>query len=323
MRKAILFIHKWLGIIFGVLISMLCLTGAIMVFQDEIIHALNRSKYHLIVPADATRLSDEELSQRVQEQLPPDTKVMFIEVSDSDPTAPANAMVQGLGHVDFLINPYTGEVYGKPVGTDFFVTVKQLHRFLLNVPQNYQGGGFSVGRLIIGMSAIAMTLILLTGIFLWFPRNKKQIKNRFTIDTHHGAKRLIYDSHVSLGIYVVIFLLLMSLTGPAWSFKWYNKAAQAVTGYAAQEQVVPQGMGQRPLAGFNDQQGSTIQIKHSEVERQAHPDIRNFHMFLQRWHFGQWAGWLSKFIYLLAALIGATLPWTGYCMIHNRLHKKS
>lgn len=291
-------------------------------FQSEIIHALNYSKYHITVPEGALRMTDEELSARVQEQLPEDTQVNFIAINDDDPSAPANAMIMSLGHVDFLINPFTGEVYGKPVGTDFFVMVKQLHRFLLNVPKNYQGGGFSVGRLIIGITAIVMTLILLTGVILWIPRSREQVKNRLTVSTKHGARRFLYDSHVSLGIYAVLFLLLMSLTGPAWSFKWYNKAAQTVTGYAAQEQlttqpVPPQGQLMPPS---DEQQQTSIPVRHTSSE--PIQQGKNFHLFLMTYHTGTWGGWLVKIIYFLAALVGATLPWTGYYMWYKRTHPK-
>ncbi|MBQ9439193.1 MAG: PepSY domain-containing protein, partial [Paludibacteraceae bacterium] len=36
MRKIMLLLHRWLGIVFGVFISIICLTGAMIVFQDEI-----------------------------------------------------------------------------------------------------------------------------------------------------------------------------------------------------------------------------------------------------------------------------------------------
>jgi uncharacterized iron-regulated membrane protein len=328
-------IHRQLAIPLGVLVSLLCLTGAVLVFQDEILHLMNSGWYHIEVTEGMKYLSDEQLLAKVQAQMPEGLTLMNIEVSD-DPSAPATAMVPELGHVDFLINPYTGEVWGKPKGTDFFVWVKQLHRFLLNVPENYQGGSPSVGRVIIGITAICMSLILLTGIFLWWPRNKKMLKNRLTVSTSKGFRRFVYDSHVSLGIYVVIFLLLMSLTGPAWSFRWYNDAAQTVLGQTEQRmeggqhggQMMgkpggqkPDGMrpdGNQPKGGLMMNMGGKPEIRHKSVQENQGAEPANFHFLLQSLHFGKWGGMFTRILYLLAALIGMLLPWSGYYMWWKR-----
>ena len=331
-------IHRWLAIPLGVLVSLLCLTGAVMVFQDEILHAMNSGWYHIEVTEGMRHLDDEQLRAKVQAQMPEGLTLMNIEVSD-DPTAPATAMVPELGHVDFLINPYTGEVWGKPKGTDFFVWVKQLHRFLLNVPENYQAGTSSFGRVIIGITAICMSFILLTGIFLWWPKSRKMLKNRLTVSTSKGFRRFIYDSHVSLGIYAVIFLLLMSLTGPAWSFKWYNRGAQALLGRTETEQRMDGGQhggpmmektgqqkhdgmrpdGNQPKSGpMNMHNGGQPEVKHKSAQQGGEMNTANFHVLLQVLHFGKWGGLFTRILYLIAALIGMFLPWSGYYMWYKR-----
>ena len=58
MRKTFLTIHRWLGIVFGILISLVCLTGSVLVFQTEILQMLNHDLYSLEVPVDGKHLSD-------------------------------------------------------------------------------------------------------------------------------------------------------------------------------------------------------------------------------------------------------------------------
>ena len=70
MRKTFLTIHRWLGIVFGILISLVCLTGAVLVFQTEILQMLNRGLYSLEVPADGKHLSDTELAALIGAVLP-------------------------------------------------------------------------------------------------------------------------------------------------------------------------------------------------------------------------------------------------------------
>lgn len=102
------------------------------------------------------------------------------------------------------------------------LTVKKLHRFLFMVPENVHGG-MSVGRLLMDLTAICMTLVLITGIVIWWPKNKEMLKNRLTIDFRKGFGKFVHDSHVVLGIFACIFLLLMTITGPAFGLNWYRE----------------------------------------------------------------------------------------------------
>lgn len=86
----------------------------------------------------------------------------------------------------------------------------------------------SVGKVIVGVSTLLMVFVLVSGIFIWVPRTKRALKNRLCIATDKGIRRFWYDSHVALGIYVVIFLLIMALTGLTWSFGWYRTAFYAL-----------------------------------------------------------------------------------------------
>ena len=320
MRKIANFIHRWLGLVFGVFIAVICLTGALMGLQDEIIHAVNRDLYHLNVSEGDKPLEDSVLIARVLPQMPEGLTLLRIEVDDSDPTAVAKARVMELGKSDFLINQYTGEVYGQPWGGKFFQKVKELHRFLLNTPKNYQGGQLSPGRLIVAISTICCSLILISGIVLWWPKNRKMLKTRLQVNTKKGFRRFVYDSHVSLGIYVVLFLLLMSLTGPIKSFKWYEKAARAVTFQTEQQDGRRGGPGPGGF-GNNDRK---VEVAHmSGAEEQMPPEIQKSMRFqngFQALHFGTWGGMVTRILYVLAALIGATLPITGYYIWWKRKH---
>ena len=278
MRKTILKIHRWLAVPFGIIISVLCLTGAILVFQDEILHAVNSEIYHIEVPKGGMPLSEDLLEERVAAQLPDELTLAYV-VPGEQPTDPVLVAVEERDDVEFYANPYTGDYYGELRGSAFFAMVKSIHRFLIPKAESEKGGATAVGRMLTGASAVAMSVLLLTGIILWWPRNRKVLKNRLSVSFRKGFRRFVYDSHVSLGIYVVLFLLLMSLTGPAWSFPWYEKAVRALFG-------------------------------------------ENYHLLFFPLHFGQWGGMLTRILYVIAALVGASLPWTGYYLWWKRVHAR-
>ena len=104
----------------------------------------------------------------------------------------------------------------------FHKAVKQLHRWLFIVPNNPHGG-LSVGRVIVAVTSMCMSVVLLTGVVVWWPKSKKMLKSRLKVSTNKGFRRFVYDTHVSLGIYAFVFLFLMAITGPVFSFGWYRQ----------------------------------------------------------------------------------------------------
>ena len=210
---------------------------------------------------------------------------------------------------------------------EFFRWVMRLHRWLLDAPSNPHGG-LSVGRVIMGISAIACTLILITGVVVWWPKNLKMLRARLSVKVHSGWMRFVHDTHVSLGIYAVIFLLLMSLTGPVWSFQWYRSGATAVicaeqpsgevkpddreqSGGARHESKGNQAV--KPEAGHGH--GHSQQV--SGGKNSAQKTFLSLHM-------GTWGGTVARIIYLLAALIGGFLPISGYYIwLKKRALKRS
>lgn len=116
----------------------------------------------------------------------------------------------------------------------FYKTVKKLHRWLFMVPDNPRGG-LSVRPIIVDVTAMCMSLVLLTGVVNWCPTNKKMLKSRLKISTNKGFRRFVYDTHVSLGIYAFAFLFLMAVTGPVFSFGWYKQGMSKLFGHNSEK----------------------------------------------------------------------------------------
>lgn len=121
-----------------------------------------------------------------------------------------------------FMNPYTGELISLySYRTTFFYTMFSLHRWLL---------AGDTGKLIVGVSTSIFLFILMTGIILWWPENKKKLKQRLKFKSDAGWKRLNHDYHIVIGFYTAIFLFVFAFTGLAWSFKWFNDGIYWITG---------------------------------------------------------------------------------------------
>ncbi|WP_066831957.1 PepSY domain-containing protein [Rufibacter ruber] len=120
------------------------------------------------------------------------------------------------------MNPYTGQFLGTYNHREsFYFTMFQLHRWLL---------AEDTGKLIVGVSTVFFLFILITGIVLWWPKNKKILKQRLKLKWNGGWKRINHDLHIVVGFYTALFLFLFAFTGLAWSFEWFNDAIYTVTG---------------------------------------------------------------------------------------------
>lgn len=227
MRKLIHQIHLWLSIPVGLIISLLCLTGAALVFEKDITEALNPHLYHTDYRKGDVPLSPSALVQRIRTQMSDSLEISALELPGS-PEGVCMVSVKGAGKKSLSVNPYTGDINGWTKSYPFFQTMRQLHRWLMDVPP--QKGAKTTGKYIVGISTLLMAFILISGIVLWMPRNRKALKNRLTVSFTKGWRRFWYDSHVSLGAYAALFLLVMTLTGLTWSFQWYRNAAYGLFG---------------------------------------------------------------------------------------------
>lgn len=205
----------------------------------------------------------------------------------------------------------------------FYKAVKQLHRWLFMVPNNPHGG-LSVGRVIMAVSSMCMALVLLTGVVVWWPKSKKMLKSRLKVSTNKGFRRFVYDTHVSLGIYAFAFLFLMAITGPVFSFGWYRQGMSKLFGQNAEkmETKMPKGDGKQAATKQNAfAHDNTDRVKEhaqrqeggaSETKKDGDGKKPGGKKLFKSLHTGKWAGWFSRVLYALAALVGGFLPISGY-----------
>lgn len=225
MRKLFAQLHLWLSIPFGIIIAIVCLTGAILVFESEI-QELYHPSHYFVKEVKGELLSPADLIKAGRQQLPDSIKINGIRVS-SDPKRTWQLVLPGKKAAAF-INPYTAEVTGIDNGQGFFMQMMRLHRWLLDSYK--RDGSFSLGKVVVGYATLALAIILISGLVIWYPRNRKVLKNRLKIKTKAGWYRFFYDLHVSGGVYATLLLLVLTLTGLTWSFGWYRDAFYTVFG---------------------------------------------------------------------------------------------
>ena len=236
-------IHLWLALPFGIIISIICITGGILALERPITNLILSNRQE-IISQEPTKEHPQEHTLQMQ----------------APPKEGAHALK------------------GKKQRLPFFRTVMRIHRWLLDAPA--KRGDKTIGKTIVGVSTIAFAITLISGLFIWWPRNAKVLRNRLTVKCNKGWRRLFLDLHVSLGFWSMLLLLLMALTGLTWSFGWYREGFYSLFGTDA------------------------------EVRR-----------LVTSLHTGSWGGLFSQILYFIVAMIGGTLPLTGYYLWWKRTHK--
>lgn len=232
LRKTAYQLHLWLGLMSGLIVVIIALTGCILAFEKELKHALYPEKY-FVKTIKKEKLQFSDLKLKAEQALPDSLKVSRVEIS-SDPSRSyafrslkmnSEALTYWGTYIHYYrvyVDPYTGKVLEvENAKNDFFEIVMDLHRRLLL--------GEKIGKTITGYSTLILAVMLFSGLVIWYPRkmNKKALKGMFSIKTSAKWKRVNYDMHNVLGFYAVIPLCLISYAALIWNFedvdKWVKK----------------------------------------------------------------------------------------------------
>lgn len=410
-------LHLWVSVPFGIVITITCFTGALLVFESDIVALYNKDITTVVPVGDPLPVST--VVEKVEAGLSDGVEVTGVVVSN-DPTEAYKVNISKPSRTAVYVDQYTGEVKGKAGRLPFFNTVRRLHRWLMDTRP--ADGGIYWGKMIVGASTLAFVGILITGVVIWWPRNRKMLKNRLKIVMSKGRNRFWYDLHVSGGFYVALLLLAMALTGLTWSYGWYRDAfysmfsdatiqtangkdggraakperiavessaatmltlpadtvavqpdavtaatvqADAVTSATVQADAVTEatmlsveeeseyyswqealeavqakyvsyktitltdGTASVALGGLGNQRANdkysfdTVTGEITSSNLYADTPVRSKASgWVRTIHVGTWGGVVTKVLYFLAALLGATLPLTGYYFWIRRLYNK-
>lgn len=281
MKKIFRKIHLWLSVPFGLIITLVCFSGAILVFENEVNEWFRRDLYYVETVKESP-LPMDKLLEKVATTLPDSVSVTGVSIS-SDPGRAYQVSLSKPRRASLYVDQYTGEVKGKSERSGFFMFMFRMHRWLLD-SMNPGNEGIFWGKMIVGVSTLLLVFVLISGIVIWWPRTRKALKNSLKITATKGWRRFWYDLHVAGGMYALIFLLAMALTGLTWSFPWYRTAFYKVFGVEVQQRAA-QGHEQKSDAQKRDTKLATHREKKREGnevrkgERSRRPENNHSDMY--------------------------------------------
>jgi uncharacterized iron-regulated membrane protein len=223
-RKILFWCHLFCGVVAGVIILIMSVTGVLLTYEKQLIAWADTRNYQLTPPAGATRLPMESLIAKTRESQNAAPISIIMRASLTEPIAFAFN-----GGRTIFANPYTGEVLGEgaPGVRNFFHVVTAWHRWL-----GTEGAGRAIGRAITGVCNFAFLFIVVSGLYLWFPRTWTwpQFKNILWFRRGLPSKARDFNWHNVIGFWSLVPLFLIVLSGTVISFPWMGNLVYRVVG---------------------------------------------------------------------------------------------
>jgi uncharacterized iron-regulated membrane protein len=200
LRRALFQVHLWVGLVFGLYVLVISVTGAALVFRINLQRAWHPG---LFTPsAVGPMIQPEAVLDRLQQAYP----TFRISGVDAPTTARPTYLAyvtSGPRFVTVLIDPVTGDILGELPERSPVRTLQDLHFDLL---------AGRTGRTVNGVGAVALLLMCATGLMIWWPGTSRW-RRGFTIDWRRSWPRLTWDFHSVVGIGTAGILVIWAVTG--------------------------------------------------------------------------------------------------------------
>ncbi len=220
-RKALFWSHLVVGLIAGLIVFVLCLTGALLSFERRSVDWAERSALALPPPGISEPLSADALVAAVASLEP--ARVTNVRYA-ADPRMPARLTFAN-GSVA-CVNAYTGAVLGRgPTSlVAFYRFVRRAH-VALALP----GVWAKTGSPVVDAANLAFVFLALGGLILWWPRKWRwrALRNSLAIRFDLRGKPRDWNWHNAFGFWALLPLLFMSISGLVLSYESVDAGMRA------------------------------------------------------------------------------------------------
>ena len=225
LRRFFFWLHLSVGLVVGLLIAFLALTGGIISFQPQLVTFTERGiradhpGHHRLRPALHPPLPT--LPPRPPSPSPASP-------SSPIPTAPPRSPRVPKAPV-LLADSCTGRILGPGANhlRVFLATVRELHH-----QATFQGVHHETLRALKNAAALAFVFLTLSGLYLWFPRYLTWQHLRPTLLFRPGLRGRAreWNLHNLAGFWLCLPLLAISTTGVIMAFPWANNLLYRAAG---------------------------------------------------------------------------------------------
>lgn len=225
-RNTIFWLHLVAGVVGGIVIFIMCVTGAALSFEKNILENIEHDQRR--VPGNSVgeaRLQPSQILANVLAAKPGSRPASFASSGDS-----LAAVTVGLGREgQVFVDPYSGNILGEgnKKARAFFGFMTDLHRWLA-----MSGDGRWIGKAITGACNLMFVVLAITGIYIWFPRKLtwQHVRPSFWFKTGISGKARNFNWHTTIGFWTSFVLIVLTVTAVVISYQWAGNLIYTLTG---------------------------------------------------------------------------------------------
>jgi len=246
LRSVFFWSHLVIGLSAGLLILLMSVTGVMLGFERQMIAAIDGAP--TVKSSGEPRLSLDTLLVRAG--IERDAVASIVVKRDTE--QPVTVRLRERGAVPVMLDPYRATVLtasGDGSGQKFFSALRRWHRWI-GVQSTELRAQMKV---VAGVANLVFLLLVLSGIYLWWPRHWSLARLRATTlpQWHRAGKARDFNWHNSLGFWFAIPLALIVATAAFISFRWPGQYLDLALGNE-KERVAAREALNAPLAATNN-----------------------------------------------------------------------
>ena len=224
-RAVLFWCHLATGIVAGLVVLVMSVTGVLLTYEKQMTRWANARAYTVAPPSPGARpLAPDELVARVRRVEPGEPTAITWRAGGARPVEVAFGREKTV-----FVDPWTGEVLGLGAAKlkKFFAGVTNWHRWLAA-----EGEGRDRARAITGASNLGFLFLVLSGIFLWWPRNRSRRALRNVTWFRGGlrARARDFNWHNVIGFWSFLPLAVIVASAVVISYPWASSAVYRTFG---------------------------------------------------------------------------------------------
>lgn len=335
-------LHGYIGIVAGLLLVVMGLTGGVIVFQQELDRAFNPQLMQ--VSPQGEMVAVDKFLAAAQSSMPKARLESIVIPQTLDSTYKLSFKTEDEVPFELFVDPYTGKILGSRRSDRTLISM------IYAIHHDLSAG--KIGLYLVGISGLALILQSLTGILLW--TGWRKLSKGFRIRWHSPMPLLNFDLHNVGGAISNIFLLILGFTGfvivgahillepPHTEAKLLPPAFQPLISVSQLMQIADQAMpdGKTTSISFPDRQTMVVAKKLPQDHDRFYfssvtldgktgkvieaskvtelPPMWKFLVPIADLHFGTIAGLPSRILYVFIGIVPLLLFITGIKMFKMR-----
>src|SRR5688500_1529228 len=213
LRKIIFWCHLPVGIVAGIVILIMCVTGVLLAYEKQIISWADTRAYRSAPATAGTRRRPvETVVAKARGARGTSPSAITLKSGSSAPAEVAFGR-----ELTLFVNPDSGQILGEgsPLVRSFFRTVTAWHRWL-----GAKGDNRNVARAITGASNLGILFLVISGFYLWWPRNwnMKAVRNVTWFRRGLPARARDFNWHNTIGFWCAPALFLIVISSVVFSY---------------------------------------------------------------------------------------------------------